>query len=313
MSAPAERDQPKITDPGDREKGSSQRRVGFLSLPPEIRLIIYRLLLRHSKPLAGERYIKLSPAILRTCRLILEEARPVLYGENIWKMRIFHCNYEVKAYFLDCISFDEEAVPRWGPRLADMRNFYVVVGIDGRENMLGVRSPIAQISKTLSHIPVLNYVHIKLCFLENLEDWDNFDEWGYREENNKYDEDEEYDTQKFCQVLQNFTLLRHVRKVKLEGVPPKYAEYLASKMRGPAPLDHLPNMFDALNLFAGQFDFCIDLLQSAWDAVEDSNVKLFKGIREEIMQLVDQYMTDARNRLFDHDADLKEEPKSTAE
>ena len=58
----------------------------FLRLPPEIRLQIYRYLLHSPEPLKMQPRAKasgqLSSAIIRTCRLLYNEAIAVLYGEN---------------------------------------------------------------------------------------------------------------------------------------------------------------------------------------------------------------------------------------
>jgi hypothetical protein len=110
------------------------------------------------------------------------------------------------------------------------------------------------------------------------------------------------DAQEFCQVLQNFTLLRHVRKVILDGVPPVYAEYLTRKMTGSAPLDHLPTMYDALDFYAGPFEFCSDLLQEACHAMEESDVDRFKLVRAKVVEVVSQHMANAIDHLYDHDA-----------
>ena len=72
----------------------------FLRLPPEVRLEVYRhLLLRrrgtHLVPTSMQRYShqcwvdpdpnkNLHPAILRTCRLVRNEATDVLYSENLF-------------------------------------------------------------------------------------------------------------------------------------------------------------------------------------------------------------------------------------
>ena len=64
----------------------------FFSLPPELRLQIYRRLLCHHtriwiQPHGGRDTITFSPecAILRTCRRVYSEAMPVLYGENTFR------------------------------------------------------------------------------------------------------------------------------------------------------------------------------------------------------------------------------------
>ena len=81
--------------------------------------------------------------------------------------------------------------------------------------------------KVLSEFPKLDYLHISLdgrgCF----------------------------DAQSVAHVLESFILLRNVRCVILDGVPPVYAQYLERKMTGSSPLDHLPKMYEALEFYAG--------------------------------------------------------------
>ncbi|KAE8447102.1 hypothetical protein EG329_011086 [Mollisiaceae sp. DMI_Dod_QoI] len=53
---------------------------------------------------------------------------------------------------------------------------------------------------------------------------------------------------------------------------------------------------------ASPFDFCEDLLQDARAAMEDDDVYRFKHLREEIITVITQHMTNARDHLFDRDA-----------
>ena len=68
--------------------------TSFLDLPPEVRLEVYRYLFltRSNKtvsPMDNSAHHDLQPAILRTCKLIEEEARAVLYRENTF-IHIIH-------------------------------------------------------------------------------------------------------------------------------------------------------------------------------------------------------------------------------
>ena len=68
--------------------------ASFLDLPPEVRLGVYRYLFltgsnKIISPLDNSAYHDLQPAILRTCKLIEEEARAVLYRENTF-IHIIH-------------------------------------------------------------------------------------------------------------------------------------------------------------------------------------------------------------------------------
>ena len=260
------------------------RQLTFLDLPAEIRILIYQLLLCQDEPMSGSWNTKLSPTILCTCRQILNEARPILYGENVWKIKIWQngCGAE-RASFMETHHLGEYIDYRLQHRLPDMRRFNIVVEIQSKgdeDEVFSVRHALTKVSNVLSKLPHLDYLHIELCAHE---------QYGG-------------DAQKFCQVLQIFTLLQHVRKVVFDGVPPVYAEYLRRKMTGSAPLDHLPNMYDALSFYAGPFEFCGNLLQEACHAMEESDVDRFKRVRAKIINLVSQHMANDIDHLYDHDA-----------
>lgn len=61
---------------------STSSRVGFFSLPPEVRVLVYRHLLLELFPLAMYLPAAVFPAILNTCKLIRREAFQVHFGEN---------------------------------------------------------------------------------------------------------------------------------------------------------------------------------------------------------------------------------------
>jgi len=66
--------------------------LGFLSLPAEVRNMIYRLVLCYPSP-AGRQYegrLDWGAQLLRTCRQIHAEALPILYGENIFEIEIYN-------------------------------------------------------------------------------------------------------------------------------------------------------------------------------------------------------------------------------
>ena len=86
-------------------------------------------------------------------------------------------------------------------------------------------------------------------------------------------------------------------------VKPRYKQYLIDVMQGDSPLDHLPKMYDALQHYAGQLDWCDKELQCALEAMEDDNVEDFKRIRATVIEKVTTRMASARERLFDHDAE----------
>lgn len=77
---------------------STNSRLGFLSLPGELRLSVYRELLLHDHPLSTEwpgAGYQPFPAILHTCTLIRREAFQVMYGENTFYMDFMHPTHSI--------------------------------------------------------------------------------------------------------------------------------------------------------------------------------------------------------------------------
>jgi hypothetical protein len=158
-----------------------------------------------------------------------------------------------------------------------MKQFEILVEIQSEYEVWNVKEAARAVCSVLSGVGNLDYLHLKL------------DGRGF-------------DAKRFPRVLESFALLRNVRKVVLDGVPPVYGQYLRGKMTGCSPLDHLPKMYEALEFYAGPFDCCEDLLQEACAAMEDDDVHRFKHAREEIITVVTEHMTNAIDHLFDHDA-----------
>ncbi|OCL13383.1 hypothetical protein AOQ84DRAFT_111179 [Glonium stellatum] len=98
---------------------SSHSNIGFLTLPPELRNKIYRLLFIAKQDLIfyfPDNFC-LSSAFLRTCNQVHEEGRSILYGENTF---VFERNKYTRA-------------PLWSPTLKeigykDMRLFLKLIG-----------------------------------------------------------------------------------------------------------------------------------------------------------------------------------------
>ena len=99
---------------------SSER--GLLSLPPELRVIIYRHLLVERRPLST--YWRAAcyepfPAILETCTLIRREAFQVLYGENVFFIGLKHPQISILSnrQIADTIQHVRYAVDLYGPSI----------------------------------------------------------------------------------------------------------------------------------------------------------------------------------------------------
>ncbi|MCJ1266117.1 hypothetical protein MMC22_005999 [Lobaria immixta] len=85
-------------DPSNSDGISTGSRPGLLSLPPEVRVLVFRHLLLEDHSLttswAGALYQPF-PAILRTGRLIRREAFQVMYGENIFYISSMHPMFSI--------------------------------------------------------------------------------------------------------------------------------------------------------------------------------------------------------------------------
>ena len=80
--------------------------TSFLDLPPEVRIGIYQYLFLTElnliiSPLDNSAYHDLQPAILRTCKLIEEEARAVLYHENTF----VHVIHDIPLFEIEASNF----------------------------------------------------------------------------------------------------------------------------------------------------------------------------------------------------------------
>jgi len=155
-----------------------------------------------------------------------------------------------------------------------MKKFEILVEIQAEYEVWNVKAAARVVCSVLSRIGNLDSLHLKLDGLG-------------------------FDAQRFPRILESFALLRNVRRVILDGVPPVYGKYLRGKMTG---CSNLPKMYEALEFYAGPFDCCEDVLQEACAAMEDDDVHRFKHAREEIITMVTEHMTNARDHLFDHDA-----------
>lgn len=86
------------------------------------------------------------------------------------------------------------------------------------------------------------------------------------------------------------------------GLLPVYELYLREKMIGHSLLVHLSKTSEALQAYAGHLDCCENLPQEACTVMKTDNVLRFKHAKEKIIIVVTEYMTNAKDSLFDHDA-----------
>lgn len=240
--------------------------------------MIYRLLFIHDEAISSAG-APLSSALLRTCRQILGESQPILCGENTFLMEIWAeqrppgVPWRFWGRFLDCRTLIQWPGRAKDGRLRRMKRWEVKILLEREQFIPPVKAGVRKICQILSDLPDLESLHVEV------------DGLGYQ----------------FPRILQSFTLLRNIQKVKFDGVPPVYAQYLKGKMIGGEPLDHLPKMYDALQNYAGPFEECESSLKEACDAMENDDVEVFKSARAYIIKTVTKRMEDAEECLFDHD------------
>ncbi|KAL8712056.1 MAG: hypothetical protein Q9225_007013 [Loekoesia sp. 1 TL-2023] len=123
-------------------------RLTFLSLPPEIRIKIYRPLLLvdgiiNPYPSSFQPLLKVKPdqalpqvSFLRTCRTIHDDASPILYGRNIFRLNLQSSDLTGIEDLID----DENQHPKlkpemltkiWKTKKAQLR--HIVTGFDMRD------------------------------------------------------------------------------------------------------------------------------------------------------------------------------------
>lgn len=130
----------------------------FLDLPPELRLRVYSyLLVENGSILPGSvgvitrvvtkkkntRIQNMTVGLLRTCKMICEEATPVLYGENLFRM-------------VDDKLSPESFLPRIGRSIRYLRRVYVSLRRDQKD----CRRKFALLTQA-TH---LSHLRITLCF-----------------------------------------------------------------------------------------------------------------------------------------------------
>lgn len=70
---------------------SANSRMGLLSLPPELRVMVYRHLIVQDHPISTDwQYSTNSPPILDTCELIRQEVFQVMFAENTFFIGVMH-------------------------------------------------------------------------------------------------------------------------------------------------------------------------------------------------------------------------------
>jgi hypothetical protein len=205
------------------------RRVGpaavpppFLTIPLEIRNRIYRHLLRTDEPICHASQRSLWTQILATCRQVYEEGKVVLYGENVWEIRIgvVGLTWEQYRNNRDCVRLNAEPLFRY------LRKFSILVTVDGVEDLPLIQLFTVKVCNFLSTLKNLELVSIRLQVTKS-----------------------RLKTENLCYILERFSQVRPVQTVIIRGVSPFFKNYLTHCMNG-LPLKGLQSMFHIVCLCA---------------------------------------------------------------
>jgi hypothetical protein len=258
----------------------------FLTIPLEIRFNIYRRLLRYHKSLSrNSQNLGLSPAILGTCRQVLNEGRAVLYGENTWRIDIgvFSSGWDdfvLLLFFGRPGSFDLRPVWKF------LRRFDLSIIVRCRQDVSLVRNAVGSISQFLSKIPKLDRLHIML-YAGN--------------PGNSHRQRQMEDTRHLSHVLERLSQVRPVQSVIINGVPPFYTDYLTRSMTM-SPLSDLQKQYDTVCGYSNTFQY-FTALEQAYIALAREDADKLDKLVEEILRRAWEHVTDPGTRPANLQAD----------
>lgn len=264
----------------------------LLQLPPELRILILRQLLRRTPYIRFRKNPKLDKnglqvQVLRVNKQLCREGLQILYGENYFLMTIWAEFGGERIHFVNCHYFTEQYKRRL-PLLHLIHHYVIKLKVQNERDRWVVQGAAQRAANVLSRMPRIKHLHINIG--------------GHPLYNNLEGLDQEYYA--YSRVLEPFTLLRGVGRVDFSGgVPPEYAEHLKNTMEGRSPLDHLPKMYDALERLVQPFEgYHIDL-HTPWDATERGDLETFKDCRSRLRSSIVERTQNALNHLMDHDAE----------
>lgn len=278
----------------------------LLGLPPEVRNMIYCLLLVADKPLScsknehekkfprksglvwaslGEYHLQ--PAILRVCSQLYREASPILNCENTFGIRIREVvEYQVSEGYGLCshrrFALTDERSSFRNSSMDKFQRFEIVIR-DALEPE--VRPGVEELCRCyLSKSHALQHVSIHLL--------------------DTYHDDEHT-------ILGPFGALRNLRSVDIHGAPLPYAEHLRKLMLGNTPPDDLDGMYHGLEKYVKALKGDRWALQEAMKATRTWDMQKFKEIRSEIVSDVQDRIDCALLHMFAFDAQSAEDQQGT--
>ena len=287
----------------------------FLSLPLEVRIMIYRLLLVADKPLAcgdktriapwdkklrwarfGE--YDLQPAILCVCLQIHREASPILYRENTAVIQVYGLHVPTDNYTDDTdVESEDTTKTRTEARTLFMNfellhgNFRgpppeqfqrVEIAIDTIGiNRLALRGAITTLcSSVLCRMPVLQHISIHL-----------YTPLTFRIDH---------------LALTPFEVLRNLRSVYIYGTLPPFEERLKGQMLSNASQETIEKIENMYRLVEQHVNSHVNSpkggrleLQRASNALQEWDIQKFEEIRSQLRLDGRRRMEDALHDFFD--------------
>lgn len=282
----------------------------LLGLPPELRNMIYRLLLVADKPLSSskneheEKFPRksglvwasfgeyhLQPAILRVCSQLYREASPILNCENTFGIRIRipeAVEYEVAERHELCsyprFALTEERSSFRNSSMDKFQRFEIVI-----RNALEpeVRPGVEELCRChLSKSHALQHVSIHLLDTDHIHDDEHT-------------------------ILGPFGALRNLRSVDIHGAPRRYAKRLRKLMLGNTPPDDLDGMYHGLEKYVKALKGDRWVLEEAMKATQTWDMQKFKELRSEIVSEVQDRIDCALLHMFAFDAPSAEDQQGT--
>lgn len=270
-----------IIDIESSKEESNRKSLGLLlSLPYDVRLIIYRNILQSNKMIESVKgslvveYMPngtthdLHPQIMATCRQIHSECRSILYGENAFQVSIYEIRDTVSRlrspsdnnpYFIPRMV--EELQPL---KFRDMKRIELEVS---NEDIFksGFQEAMKAAGRLLSALPKLQ--HLSLNF--------DLSTYAYLEYENVHTT--------YPAILAIFGMIRHVGTAHVEGIPRYHAEYLMEKMTASSTI---PKMYFDLEFWVWPTEYVARALEKARAAAEKDNLDAFLREKEKVVDIV---------------------------
>ena len=218
-------------------------------------------------------------AIVRTCRRILSETRAVIYGENVFNIRMEYPRRPVLASLFssyDSLMEEVRRKPYTGNHFDKMRHFRIEVRVGDSGWIISIQDILRSVLKSPSHLPRIDHVEVTM-----------------------YDP-----VQSQCHVLEVLASLRNVPFLTLHGVSRVYAAYLQSRVTGSGPVGRIPEMYTETR------ELCMQWLGhwvAHWVlgrlrvAMETRDVRCFWGIKTEVMAEIEILKDLERQYLAEHE------------